>query len=29
MSLDVGIVAVIMVSSFAIGLVWGYLGGNR
>jgi len=29
MSLDVGIVAVIMVSSFAIGLVWGYLGGNK
>ena len=26
MSLDVGIVAVIMVSSFAIGLVWGYVG---
>jgi hypothetical protein len=28
MSLDVGIVAVIMVSSFAIGLVWGYVGGK-
>ena len=29
MSLDVSIVAVIMVSSFAIGLVWGYVGGRE
>jgi len=29
MSVDVGMVAVIAIGSLIIGLVWGYVGGNK
>jgi hypothetical protein len=29
MSVDVGMVAVIAIGSLVIGLVWGYVGGNK